>query len=55
METFDFDIQKKKIKISMLSGFFRPAVKLLAYRFCLCRAITYPFQNPIKNIICSPE
>jgi hypothetical protein len=34
---------------------YQPAMEILAYSFALGKAITYPFQNPIKNIICSPE
>jgi hypothetical protein len=35
--------------------YFITANGQLAYGFASCKAIPYPLQNPIKNIICYPE
>jgi|GEM_PF-4639155 len=35
--------------------YFITANGQLAYGFATCKAIPYPLQNPIKNIIASPE
>jgi len=54
------DLLRLNVDMIIYSGiltpvFFITANGQLAYGFVQHKAISYPLQNPIKNIICYPE